>query len=274
MPSVRLPSDLQAAMQASDRYKQKMRVEDPERYEREFGHETRITNRLSLTDVIRNNFLSIGTAARDPQKARAQEIDRLYNSLMNGARKATTMTESQFLRFAPLYNVEYRQKTLDGTLTNKEDEMLASLSEELYRIIDVTEPLTIVADADHKKVVEVLPPIYMKLNIRPAALNNAMQEFSSAAALDDGVAGGITNLQIKRATRNVALAMSKNQDWNDLTNQFRRAQQIRLQFNKHRGLDQNHPLVKQGQDVAQKIAQSRASNDSDNADDLDFEPIE
>ena len=274
MPTVNLPSDLQTALQASERYKQRMRVEDPERYEKEYGHEARITNRLSLTDMIRTDFLRIGTASRDPRKERELQIDRLYNSLKVGARKPTTMTETQFMHFAPIYDIDYRTKVQNGTLTADESEMLGTLSEELFRTIDVTEPLTVVADDDHDKVLEVFPPIFMKLNIKPAVLNDAMQDYNSATALDDGVAGGIAGNQIKRATRNVVLTMSRNQDWNDLTRQFSRAQQLRLQFNKHRGIDQNHPLVQQTAQTDKKIEQAKTSVDSNNADDLDFEPVE
>lgn len=274
MQTANLPTDLQATLQASERYKQRMRVQDPERYEKEYGHEAHITNKLSLTDLIRTDFMRIGTASHDPQKAREMQIDRLYNSLKTGARKPTTMTETQFMHFAPIYDIDYRTKVQNGTLTAEESELLGNLSEELFRTIDVTEPLTVVADDDPSKVLEAFPPIFMRLNIKPSVLNEAMQDYSSATALDDGVAGGVAGNQIKRAMRNVVMTMSRNQDWNDLTRQFSRAQQLRLQFNKHRGIDQNHPLAKQAAHTDQKIAEAKAATNSDNADDLDFEPVE
>lgn len=289
MSGVKLPPTLQKQIADSERAKEKIRRENPELYARYYGHTDRATNVMSLNDDIEGQYRRILGREYDPVEDRKQEVERIYDAFTKQMDKPTVLTESDFLRYAPLYSKENRRKIMENTISIDDMNELSELSVEFYLSVNLNKPLYVVADDDHSKIVAELPPVLLDINnTSQRSLNRAVHDFDTVTQLDDGVPGGMAKHNIRKATKNVLSALITNQDWSNLRDQIKNSRRLREEFkirqkalaegkDPQAELDKFKAALEQAGGkvlTAEEVAKTRPKNSNDADDVCDFEPMD
>ncbi len=110
-------------------------------------------------------------------KLQEEKMLRLYNYLEQVTEKKNIMTESEFSKYAILY----QQHDIDMSDPNNVEHtvQLQELSREFFDRINPYKEITIVSDTDHSKVVAVLPKIYMQVQTLKEGFDQALSEFDN-----------------------------------------------------------------------------------------------
>ena len=198
-------------------------------------------NVVSIRDKLQHDFIRIGMSPHDVKRARDQFVSELVANFDRAINKPNILKESEFDRYIPLYSRELFKKARDHEVSDEEVDMIAELSQEFYTRIVPTQPLYIVADNDSQQIILKLPPIFLKANKNTAKMNQAITDFSTLLANDDGVNGGLVRTRLTQAMRKLWQTLCTSQDFDQVEKEYLEARKLRLEFNEQFGKDQNHP---------------------------------
>lgn len=149
-----------------------------------------------------------------------KNIDSMYANFKRYIDVDTVLTVSEFNRFAPLFDVELRNRLASGDTNTDEGKQVWDLSDEFYRRVNVRRPIHIVDDITGKEVCPPLPPVMANLNSIHGDDTELMDSLASAMQLDDGSVAGPAAIRRVKALHDLARTyISKYQNLADIKQQ-------------------------------------------------------
>jgi len=230
---------------------------------------------IDALTAMRKAQQETGVYTVDPKEAvaRARAVSIAdYKIFQEEVEKDTTLTKSEFERYARLYDHALAQKARAGQLTKDEELELNELSNEFREKVNLYRPLHVVDDFTRQELYQ-LPPIFRRPQTLHTEQDTELMAIYTNLNDGEGKSGPINDAKRDEATRLLADAINRNQDVEQLKTEMERFETIAREFHKTvLGNDPFAPSVTREEAVQQQIASSKepAKSTEDMPDD-DFE---